>query len=376
MRDLVILGSTGSIGVQALEIVRSHPDKFRVVALAAGSSNYGLLAEQAREFKVPIVATSGERAELTSLIPFEVIDGVQAAAQVASIPCDVVLNGITGSIGLGPTLAALSSGNKVALANKESLVAGGELVTAFGRDRVIPVDSEHSALAQTMRSGNISELKKVILTASGGPFRKRKDLSDVTLDDALAHPTWSMGPVVTINSATMVNKGLEVIEAHHLFGIPYRSIETVIHPQSIVHSMVEFKDGSTIAQASPPNMKGPIAYAISEGERLGSVMPAIDWSMNSSWDFEPLDNERFPAVELAKRCGELGTAVTAMYNAANEEAVAAFISGKIGFLAIVDLLENVVQKLGGGAISKVRSLEDVSAIEKDARSLARELMGA
>lgn len=375
MRDLVILGSTGSIGVQALEIVRNHPDKFRVVALAAGSSNYPLLAQQAQEFGVPIVATSGERSSLTSLIKGEVIDGPSAASQVASIPCDIVLNGITGSIGLGPTLSALSSGNKVALANKESLVAGGELVTAFGRDRIIPVDSEHSALAQAMRSGAVSEIKKVILTASGGPFRKRKELSDVTLEDALAHPTWSMGTVVTINSATMVNKGLEVIEAHHLFAIPYRSIETVIHPQSIVHSMVEFKDGSTIAQASPPNMKGPIAYAISEGERLGSVMPAIDWSMSSSWDFEPLDNERFPAVELAKRCGELGTAVTAMYNAANEEAVAAFIAGKIGFLGIVDLLERVVQKLGGGAISQVRNLDDVSAIENDARTLARELMG-
>jgi len=376
MRDLVILGSTGSIGVQALEIVRNHPDKFRVLALASGSSNYPVLAEQAREFKVPIIATSGERAQLTALFHGEVIDGPQSASQVAAIPCDIVLNAITGSIGLGPTLSALSSGNKVALANKESLVAGGELVTAFGRDRIIPVDSEHSALAQAMRSGAAGEIRKVILTASGGPFRKRKDLSDVTLEDALAHPTWNMGRVVTINSATMVNKGLEVIEAHHLFGTPYKSIEIVIHPQSVVHSMVEFRDGSTIAQASPPNMKGPIAYAISEGERLSSVMPAVDWSKSSSWDFEPLDNERFPAVELAKRCGELGTAVTAMYNAANEEAVAAFIAGKIGFLGIVDLLEKVVQKLGGGAVSQLRSLEDVSAIEKDARILARELMGA
>lgn len=376
MRDLVILGSTGSIGVQALEIVRNHPDKFRVLALSAGSSNYPVLAEQAREFKVPVIATSGERAQLTALFHGEVIDGPQSASQVAAIPCDIVLNAITGSIGLGPTLSALSSGNKVALANKESLVAGGELVTDYGRDRIIPVDSEHSALAQAMRSGAAGEIKKVILTASGGPFRKRKDLSDVTLEDALAHPTWNMGRVVTINSATMVNKGLEVIEAHHLFGTPYKSIETVIHPQSVVHSMVEFRDGSTIAQASPPNMKGPIAYAISEGERLSSVMPAVDWSKGSSWDFEPLDNERFPAVELAKRCGELGTAVTAMYNAANEEAVAAFIAGKIGFLGIVDLLEKVVQKLGGGAVSQLRSLEDVSAIEKDARILARELMGA
>lgn len=376
MRDLVILGSTGSIGVQALEIVRNHPDKFRVIALAAGSSNYALLAEQAREFKVGVIATSGERAELTSLIKGEILDGPNSASQVASIPCDIVLNGITGSIGLGPTLAALSSGNKVALANKESLVAGGELVTAYGRDRIIPVDSEHSALAQAMRSGAMGEIKKVILTASGGPFRKRKDLSGITLEDALAHPTWSMGTVVTINSATMVNKGLEVIEAHHLFGLPYKAIDTVIHPQSIVHSMVEFKDGSTIAQASPPNMKGPIAYAISEGERLSSVMPAIDWSESSSWDFEPLDNERFPAVELAKRCGELGTSVTAIYNAANEEAVAAFVAGRISFLGIVDVVEQVVQKLGGGAVSKVRSLEDVSAIEKDARTLAQELMGA
>ena len=374
MRDIVILGSTGSIGLQALEIISRHPDKFRVIALAAGGGQAQLLATQAREFKVPVIATAGEASAVAGLSDATVIDGAMSASQVAAIPCDIVLNAITGSVGLGPTLSALSSGNKVALANKESLVAGGELVNAYGRDRIIPVDSEHSALAQALRSGKSSEMSRVVLTASGGPFRQRKDLTDVTVEEALAHPTWKMGPVVTINSATLVNKGLEVIEAHHLFGISYKSIETVVHPQSIVHSMVEFKDGSTIAQASPPNMKGPIAYAISEGERLAGAMPALDWSKAQSWDFEPVDHERFPAIELAKRCGELGTSVTDMYNASNEEAVDAFVAGKITFPSIVEIVEKTLVRLGAGAQSKVRDLADVTAIEHDARTLARELI--
>jgi 1-deoxy-D-xylulose-5-phosphate reductoisomerase len=285
-----------------------------------------------------------------------------------------VLNAITGSIGLGPTLSALSSGNRVALANKESLVAGGELVMSFGRDRILPVDSEHSALAQAMRSGKRSEISKLVLTASGGPFRDRKDLSEVTVGEALAHPTWKMGPVVTINSATLVNKGLEVIEAHHLFGIDYKEIEAVIHPQSVIHSMVEFRDGSTIAQASPPDMKGPIAYAISSEERYSNVMRPIDWSKSHTWEFSPIDHDRFPAVELAKRCGELGTAVTAMFNAANEEAVGAFVEGRIAFTRIVEIIEAVVMEQGGGALSPLRDIDDVTAIEHDARVLANELI--
>jgi len=374
VREIVILGSTGSIGVQALEIIEAHPKNFKVVALAAGSSNYQLLAQQAEKFKVGVVATSGDRASVASLTSAEVIDGPNAAASVAAISCDIVLNGITGSIGLGSTLSALASGNKVALANKESLVAGGELVMAYGRDRILPVDSEHSALAQAMRAGKGSEIARVILTASGGPFRDREDLSSVKVEEALNHPTWSMGPVVTINSATLVNKGLELIEAHHLFGIGYDRIDAVIHPQSVVHSMVEFIDGSTIAQASPPSMKGPIAYALSEGERMGNVMSPVDWSKEHRWEFSPIDSERFGAVDLARRCGELGTAMTATFNAANEEAVAAFIEERIGFAEIMEVVEKVVLTLGSGEVNTLRDLADVSAIENDARVLAQEII--
>ena len=376
MRDIVILGSTGSIGVQALEVIAANPTKFRVVGLSAGSNNLERLIEQVKKFSVPIVGTTGDGLTLRQALPgVEVIDGQDSSRQIAALSCDVVLNGITGSIGLGPTLAALEVGNTVALANKESLVAGGDLVMAHGRDRIIPVDSEHSALFQAMFAGKSSDVEKLILTASGGPFRNREDLSTVSLADALNHPTWSMGPVVTINSATLVNKGLEIIEAHYLFGIPYSKIEAVIHPQSVVHSMVEFKDGSTVAQASPPNMKGPIAYAISYPDRVSHATNPIDWKSSHTWTFEPIDGERFPAVELAKRCGALGGAVAAMYNAANEVAVSAFMKEQIPFTAIVDIIEETVTRLGGQAKSVVRDLNDVSAIEHDARRVAHEALG-
>ena len=373
--ELVILGSTGSIGVQALEIVEANPDKFRVVALAAGSSNLQLLADQAKRFSVPVVGTTGERETLTRMLGnTQVIDGAKSASEIAAIACDIVLNGISGSIGLGPTLAALSVGNKVALANKESLVAGGDLVMAFGRDQIIPVDSEHSALYQCFLSGKANEVKQVVLTASGGPFRDRNDFSDITVADALNHPTWSMGPVVTINSATLMNKGLEIIEAHYLFDLPYSKISAVIHPQSIVHSMVEFIDGSTIAQASPPNMKGPIAYAISGTNRISKATTPIDWSTKQNWEFMPIDGAKFPAVELARRCGELGGGLPAIFNAANEVAVAAFINGAIPFVKIVDVVDATVQKMGGNTPITIRSLSDVSAIEDDARVLANQLV--
>lgn len=375
MRDIVILGSTGSIGIQALEVIAAHPSRFRVVGLASGSKNLARLEEQARTFNVPIIGTTGDGKSLRdSLIGVEVIDGPESVSQIASLPCDIVLNGITGSIGLGPTLAALNVGNTVALANKESLVAGGDLVMKFGRDRIIPVDSEHSALYQAMLSGRAKDVSKFILTASGGPFRERKDLSTVTVEDALAHPTWSMGPVVTINSATLVNKGLEIIEAHYLFDIPYSKIDAVIHPQSVVHSMVEFIDGSTIAQASPPNMKGPIAYALGYPERVEGAMPAIDWSKPHSWSFEPIDEEKFPSIELARRCGALGGALTAIYNAANEVAVQSFLDRHIPFTAIVDTIEKTVTRMGGSAPSVLRDLEDVTAIENDARRIAGEMI--
>ena len=373
--DLVILGSTGSIGMQALEIVEANPDKFRVIGLAAGSKNLERLAEQAKKFSVPVVGTTGDRAKLISQLGnTEVIDGPTAAAQIAAIACDVVLNGITGSIGLGPTLAALAVGNKVALANKESLVAGGDLVMAYGRDRIIPVDSEHSALYQCFLSGKASEVKQVVLTASGGPFRDRADFSDITVADALNHPTWAMGPVVTVNSATLMNKGLEIIEAHYLFDLPYSKISAVIHPQSYVHSMVEFVDGSTIAQASPPSMKGPIAYAIAGTNRIPKASEPIDWSKSHTWDFAPIDSAKFPAVDLARRCGELGGGLPAIFNASNEVAVEAFLNGLISFTQIVDIVDASVAKLGANSPITITSLADVSAIEKDARSIATQLV--
>ena len=375
MREIVILGSTGSIGVQALEIVAANPDKFRVIGLAAGSKNLPLLIEQARKFKVPVIASTADGASARELAgEIKVIDGPNAASELATLPCEIVLNGITGSIGLAPTLAALGVGNKVALANKESLVAGGDLVMAFGRDKLIPVDSEHSALYQCFLSGTEFEVKQVVLTASGGPFRDRNDLSDITVEEALAHPTWSMGPVVTINSATLMNKGLEIIEAHYLFDLPYSKISAVIHPQSVVHSMVEFIDGSTIAQASPPNMKGPIAYALSGANRISKATTPIDWSATHTWSFSPIDQARFPAVDLARRCGELGGGLPAIFNAANEVAVNAFINGAIAFTQIVEIVEECVQLLGSGAPITIRDLSDVSAIENDARVRASKLV--
>jgi 1-deoxy-D-xylulose-5-phosphate reductoisomerase len=371
MREIVILGSTGSIGVQALEIVAANPNKFRVVGLSAGRKNPALLMEQAKKFNVPIV---GSMAPAPQTDGVKVIDGDNSSVEIAALPCDIVLNGITGSIGLGPTLSALAVGNKVALANKESLVAGGELVMKYGRDKLIPVDSEHSAIFQAMLAGKESDVKKLILTASGGPFRDRSDLSDVTVADALNHPTWSMGEVVTINSATLLNKGLEIIEAHYLFDLAYEVIEAVIHPQSVVHSFVEFNDGSTIAQASPPNMKGPIAYALAYPGRINKACAPIDWSKSHTWNFSPIDNEKYPAVELAKRCGELGGGLPAVYNAANEVAVAAFLAQRIKFTAIIELVERVVQAFGSNTPTTIRDISDVSAIEQSARMKAEELI--
>jgi 1-deoxy-D-xylulose-5-phosphate reductoisomerase len=376
MRDVVILGSTGSIGVQALEIIKANPGQFRVVALTAAGNNIDLLVAQAAKFKVSVVGVTHNADQVRSGLPgVQVIDGPDASTEVAAITCDVVLNAITGSIGLAPTLAALRVGNTLALANKESLVAGGEMVMALAKPgQLLPVDSEHSALWQALKSGTKSEVSKLILTASGGPFRDRDDLSTVTIAEALAHPTWAMGPVVTINSSTLVNKGLEIIEAHYLFDIPYAQIEAVIHPQSVVHSLVEFVDGSTIAQASPPNMKGPIAYALSYPDRLAKASVPIDWSAASTWSFAPIDTVKFPAVDLARRCGSLGGGLPAIFNAANEVAVAAFLDSHIGYSAIIDTVDAVVQQLSPSAVSALRDLADVSAIEDDARRVAHEVI--
>jgi len=376
MRDVVILGSTGSIGVQALEIIDANPGQFRVVALTAAGNNIDLLVSQAVKFKVSVVGVTRNADQVRSGLPgVQVIDGSDASTEVAAITCDVVFNAITGSIGLAPTLAALRVGNTLALANKESLVAGGEMVMALAKPgQLLPVDSEHSALWQALKSGTTSEVSKLILTASGGPFRDRDDLSTVTVAEALAHPTWTMGPVVTINSSTLVNKGLEIIEAHYLFDIPYAQIEAVIHPQSVVHSMVEFIDGSTIAQASPPNMKGPISLALNHPHRVAQATKPINWSTSHTWSFAPIDESRFPAVALARTCGEIGGGLPAIFNASNEVAVQAFIDGQISFTDIFKIVSQSVDHLRAAAAKTLRDLEDVSAAEDDARSKASELV--
>jgi 1-deoxy-D-xylulose-5-phosphate reductoisomerase len=375
-RELVILGSTGSIGVQALEIVEANPSLFTVVAITAAGTNPDLLIAQAKKFKVKVVGVAKNGELIRQALPgVEVIDGPHASTEVAAISCDVVLNGITGSIGLAPTLAALDADNRVALANKESLVAGGDLVLARAKkDQLLPVDSEHSAIWQALIGENRAEISKLILTASGGPFRDRPDLSGVTVEEALAHPTWVMGPVVTINSATLMNKGLEIIEAHYLFDIPYSQIEAVIHPQSVVHSMVEFVDGSTIAQGSPPNMKGPISLALSYPHRVPAATKPIDWTQSHTWNFAPIDTNRFPAVALAREVGAIGGGLPAVFNAANEVAVQAFVEGALKFTEIVKTVSTVVDSLRGSVSSTLRDLADVSAIEEDARRTAHEIL--
>ena len=320
LRRVLVLGSTGSIGTQALDVVAAHPGRFAVVGLAAGGGDVGLLAAQARAHGVRRVAVADPMAaaRLRELVPgVDVLAGPDAATELtATTPADTVLNGVTGSRGLGPTLAALASGATLALANKESLVAGGALVTgAAAPGQIVPVDSEHSALAQCLRGGRADEVAALVLTASGGPFRgrTRAELAEVTVAEALAHPTWDMGPVVTINSATLVNKGLELIEAHLLFGVPYDRIQVVVHPQSVVHSMVTFVDGSTLAQASPPDMRLPIALALAWPDRLPGAAPACRWDAAASWTFEPLDDDAFPGVRLARAAGEAGGCLPAVF---------------------------------------------------------------
>ena len=385
MRDVVILGSTGSIGTQALDVVRRNRDRFTVSVLAAGGGDVAALASQAAEFGVDVVAVADPAREpalrealAAHGITPKVLAGPDAATEAAALPTDVVLNGMTGSIGLRPTLAALQAGSTLALANKESLVEGGPLVKAVaGPGQIVPVDSEHSALAQALRGGRADEVRRLVVTASGGPFRgrSRDSLHAVTPEQALAHPTWAMGPVVTINSATMVNKSLEVIEAHLLFDIPYDRIDVVVHPQSMVHSMVEFVDGSTLAQASPPDMRLPIALGLSWPDRVADAAPGCDWTMASTWTFEPLDEVAFPAVALARRAGVAGGTAPAVYNAANEECVAAFLAGRLPFLAIVDTLCVVVEEHLEAASGNPRTVEDVLAAESWARTRALQLTG-
>jgi 1-deoxy-D-xylulose-5-phosphate reductoisomerase len=437
----VILGSTGSIGTQALDIVRRNPGRFRVVALAAGGGNPELLARQAVEFGVPVVAVAdeaaappvvkaikeessrtsaadtptphsppaggtegrpaGERAPDTmagfaigraaggygpsgsgvspggTVPPREitVLAGVDAVCHLAGLECDVVLNGVTGAAGLRATLAALDAGRTLALANKESLIIGGPLVTSRAKPgQIVPVDSEHSTIAQCLRAGANSEVKRLVLTASGGPFRgwPRERLESVTPEQALAHPTWRMGPLVTTNSATLVNKGLEVIEAHLLFGFGLDKVDVVVHPQSIVHSMVEFSDGATIIQASPPDMRLPIALGLAWPDRVPDAAPCLDWTTAATWTFEPLDDEAFPAVALAREAARLGGTAPAVYNAANEACVADFLAGSISFTRIVDTVARVVSEHDTSRTGAT-TLEDVLAVDAWARARAREL---
>ncbi|MCC3277061.1 MULTISPECIES: 1-deoxy-D-xylulose-5-phosphate reductoisomerase [unclassified Arthrobacter] len=388
-RRVVLLGSTGSIGTQAIDVADGAPERFRIVALAAGGSNLDLLAQQAVHTRAEAVGcaavdvatlrrhidAAAASAGVTGYDP-ELFAGPTAATAVAAWPeADVVLNGITGSIGLEPTLAALAAGHMLALANKESLIVGGELVKrAAAPGQLVPVDSEHSALAQALRSGTHEEVDRLVVTASGGPFRglKRADLADVTPEQALAHPTWKMGRMVTTNSATMVNKALEVIEAHLLFDIPLERIDVVVHPQSVVHSMVQFVDGSTIAQASPPDMRLPIALGMGWPHRVPGAARPCDWTRATEWTFEPLDEEAFPAVALAKRAAAAGGTKMAVYNAANEEAVDAFHDGLIGFTDIVDTIAAV---LGEAPDDGPLTLDSLLAAERWAREAARKRCG-
>ncbi|MFF2012508.1 1-deoxy-D-xylulose-5-phosphate reductoisomerase [Streptomyces sp. NPDC058195] len=390
--SVVILGSTGSIGTQAIDVIRRAPDRFRVRALSAGGGNPLLLARQALELGVETVAvaTSAAKAGLSDALKAEadalgrsgsplpeIICGPDASTQLASLPCDSVLNGITGSVGLDPTLAALDAGSRLILANKESLIVGGPLVKKRAKPgQIIPVDSEHSALFQCLQGDKSEAVRKLVLTASGGPFRgrTRAEMADVTPKEALAHPVWDMGPVNTINSANLVNKGLEAIEAHLLFDVPFDRIEVVIHPQVMVHSMVEFIDGSTLAQVSPPDMRLPLSLGLGWPDRVPDAAPGCDWTQASTWEFHPVDDDAFPAVRLACEVGEAGGTMPAVFNAANEECVAAFSAGQLSFNGIVDILARVVEEHDHVGNDEV-TLEAIAGAEQWARSRAKELTG-
>jgi 1-deoxy-D-xylulose-5-phosphate reductoisomerase len=392
-RQVTILGSTGSIGTQAIDIALRAPERFAVVAVCAGGSDVELLARQAAALRVRAVGVVAEgcaaplRAALERHWPGDapaprVLAGPGTTETLAAAQTDVVLNAVAGAQGLRATLASLDAGLPVALANKESLVAGGSLVAGRAKaGQLIPVDSEHSALAQCLRGGSFAEVRRLVLTASGGPFRgrSREQLRDVTPAQALAHPTWDMGTLVTTNSATLVNKGLETIEAHLLFGVPYERIEVVVHPQSVVHSMVEFVDGSTLAQASPPDMRLPIALALDWPSRVPEAAAAVDWSTAHTWSFEPLDADAFPAVDLARRAGAAGGCAPAVYNAANEELVVAFHNGRTDFLSIVDTVGDVLDAWLAERHAQVGEPSTVEVVEEAqnwARTLARSLIEA
>ncbi len=382
MRTICVLGSTGSIGTQALDVIRRYSERFRVSALAAATS-HELLVGQIREFLPPLVAIADEEAatELKSRLGpvrgVNIVSGAQAAEMVArESEADMVLNALVGAVGLAPSLAALQSGKMLALANKESLVIGGELIMDLVKgepDRLVPVDSEHSALAQCLRGERREDLRRVLITASGGPFRgwTRSELERASVKEALAHPTWNMGPKITIDSATLMNKGLEVIEAHYLFGLDYRSIDVVVHPESIIHGMAEFADGSVMAQMAAPDMRLAIQLALAYPDRLGTGIQPLDLPKIGQLSFDELDREAFPAVDLAYRAGERGLTYPAVLNAANEVAVMAFLEGKIRLTHITEVVEAVLEEHGpAGVVSEVT----LSRADSWARSRAAELV--
>jgi len=368
MKSVTILRSTGSIGTQAPDAVRRNPDRFKVVGLSAAGANQELLVGQVREFLPPHLAIADEqaaadvKAKIGALPGVEVIVGPDAAERLAGeTETDLVLNGLVGSAGLAPTLATLQSGKTLALANKESLVVGGELVTDLIKgepERLLPVDSEHAALAMALRGERREDLKRVVLTGSGGPFRgwTRSELARASVKEALQHPVWSMGPKITIDSATLMNKGLEVIEAHYLFDLEYSSIHVLIHPEGLVHAMAEFRDGSLRAEMAQPDMRLPIQLAMAWPERLSTGVEPVPLT-EKALTFEPVDREAFPAVDLAYRVGGLGLTFPAVMNAANEVAVMAFLEGKIPLNRIVELVQTVVDEHEPASVVSVVNIE-------------------
>nr|WP_211292342.1 1-deoxy-D-xylulose-5-phosphate reductoisomerase [Corynebacterium camporealensis] len=381
IKRVLILGSTGSIGTQALEVIADNPDKFAVVGIAAGGSDPQAIVKQARELNLSFdhvaVADPTAAKEVSEALGGTVRSGKQAAAELTKdVECDTVLNALVGSLGLQSTLAALEGGRTLRWANKESLVAGGAIVMDKAQPgQLVPVDSEHSAMAQCLWGGTREELDKLVLTASGGPFRgqTREQMWDVTPEQAAQHPTWSMGQMNTLNSATLINKALELIEASLLFDLSPERIDVTVHPQSVIHSMATFVDGCTIAQASPPSMKLPISLALDWPHRVPKAQPALDFRQAHTWEFEPLDDKAFPAVQLARDAAAAGGSAGAVYNAANEEAAVAFLAGRIHFPEIVDVVGQVL-----GASSQFAgvpsTVDDVLAVESEARRRANALV--
>jgi 1-deoxy-D-xylulose-5-phosphate reductoisomerase len=378
-----LVGSTGSIGTQAVDVIEACPDRFRVVALGAYRS-VDVLADQARRLRPRVVAIGDQSLAGTlarSLPPgIEVVAGNEGLAAIAA-EAEVAVNGIVGFAGLTVTMAALEAGRRLALANKESIIAGAPVVQRARRTagaEIIPVDSEHCAVHQCLRAGHRSDVRRLLLTASGGPFRgwTKEELASVEVADALTHPTWSMGPKITVDSSTLMNKGLEVIEAHELFGVPYDAIDVVVHPQSVVHSMVEYSDGAVVAQLSEPDMRLPIGYALAYPDRLPTPFGAIDWSQMSTLEFEPPDEALFPCLGLAYRAGWVGDLAPAWLSAANEVAVAAFLAGRIPWTAIAEVVEATLDRYDAPGASRdggdggERSVEDVLDADATARRTA------